>query len=790
MARAFGAVCTPDIFVYDRARKLAYRGRIDDSWKDESKVTRHELADALEALVGGQDALRPATSLDGLLDQMATAGSVSKDGRRCARQRAPGSQGALARLPRAQGAQDHAAARGDRRRVPADVGPRRRWRISSSSARRKHPSVGLATVYRTVKLLEEAGIAEARHFGPGQTLYEVAEGRAHHDHLICDACGFIIEFESDEIEQLQDNAAKRARLQRPPPPPRAVRPVREGPRHRRRRLPRRGRRPPRALVASVDQFHDGRRASGYASRVQRRSTRTVLAVALAVGLLAPRRRRRRRARRGSRRSSDPRAVPRRRHPAVHGARAACAPTAPAAPAPLDPDDPLPPSTLTPPAAAPSGAPAPAPRPRRRRRHRPRPARSPGHWPRRPPAPEPPLSARARAPRRSAPSPPQLDAFTRRTKVGAYGVGQLFVDGGSNVTAKLPLAVLSVEHRPTDWVRIAAAVQVEDGTRPGMQQALVEVSPSAAFGLRAGLLIVPIGLGNLSPEPTSYLTVDRPLTDQMIVPSVWRELGVGIFGEVVPGLRYQGAVVSGLDGTGLSAEAPLWGTRGDGQSIAVHDAARGRSGGAGRPAARPGHRRRRLHGRRQPRRRRALRVAGGARRGRSPLPQRTASTCAPSTRASGSSTRTWRTTTSGCWAERGPVARPRLLRRGRLRSPPAGGARDRRRSWCCSAATRTSIRAAQMSPYNYNPPTITGPGQLAPEAPSPSQSFRARRDRLPAAAVARAQARSAGGARRRGAAADGAAGVASAQATPRPIGTDVAAAARGATRVGLALAFNF
>jgi peroxiredoxin len=53
-ARAFGAVCTPDIFVYDRARKLAYRGRIDDSWKDESKVTRQELAEALEALVGGR----------------------------------------------------------------------------------------------------------------------------------------------------------------------------------------------------------------------------------------------------------------------------------------------------------------------------------------------------------------------------------------------------------------------------------------------------------------------------------------------------------------------------------------------------------------------------------------------------------------------------------------------------------------------------------------------------------------------------------------------------------------
>jgi Fur family ferric uptake transcriptional regulator len=78
-----------------------------------------------------------------------------------------------------------------------------------SNARRKQPSVGLATVYRTVKLLEEAGIAAARHFGPGQTLYEVSEGRAHHDHLICESCGFITEFENDEIEHLQDAAARR-----------------------------------------------------------------------------------------------------------------------------------------------------------------------------------------------------------------------------------------------------------------------------------------------------------------------------------------------------------------------------------------------------------------------------------------------------------------------------------------------------------------------------------------------------------------------------------------------------
>ena len=54
VARAFGAVCTPDLFVFDRDRQLAYRGRIDDSWKDPAKVTRRELAEALDALLAGR----------------------------------------------------------------------------------------------------------------------------------------------------------------------------------------------------------------------------------------------------------------------------------------------------------------------------------------------------------------------------------------------------------------------------------------------------------------------------------------------------------------------------------------------------------------------------------------------------------------------------------------------------------------------------------------------------------------------------------------------------------------
>ena len=54
VARAFDAVCTPDLYVYDRARRLAYHGRIDDNWKEPGKVTRRELAAALDALLAGR----------------------------------------------------------------------------------------------------------------------------------------------------------------------------------------------------------------------------------------------------------------------------------------------------------------------------------------------------------------------------------------------------------------------------------------------------------------------------------------------------------------------------------------------------------------------------------------------------------------------------------------------------------------------------------------------------------------------------------------------------------------
>lgn len=68
------------------------------------------------------------------------------------------------------------------------------------------PGISIATVYRTVKLFEEAGILERREFGDGRARWEDAE-RDHHDHLIDLATGEVIEFVDPEIEALQERIA-------------------------------------------------------------------------------------------------------------------------------------------------------------------------------------------------------------------------------------------------------------------------------------------------------------------------------------------------------------------------------------------------------------------------------------------------------------------------------------------------------------------------------------------------------------------------------------------------------
>jgi Fur family ferric uptake transcriptional regulator len=74
--------------------------------------------------------------------------------------------------------------------------------------RRNHPHIGQATVYRTIKLLVDCGLAHESQFGDGTARYEATlEDDEHHDHLMCRDCGHIFEFHHPEIERLQETIA-------------------------------------------------------------------------------------------------------------------------------------------------------------------------------------------------------------------------------------------------------------------------------------------------------------------------------------------------------------------------------------------------------------------------------------------------------------------------------------------------------------------------------------------------------------------------------------------------------
>lgn len=74
-------------------------------------------------------------------------------------------------------------------------------------ARGEDPRIGYTTVYRTMKLLCDAGLAREIDLSDGVTRYEHLYNHAHHDHMICTACGRSVEFFNAQIERLQDEAS-------------------------------------------------------------------------------------------------------------------------------------------------------------------------------------------------------------------------------------------------------------------------------------------------------------------------------------------------------------------------------------------------------------------------------------------------------------------------------------------------------------------------------------------------------------------------------------------------------
>lgn len=146
-----------------------------------------------------------------------------------------------------------------------------------------------------------------------------------------------------------------------------------------------------------------------------------------------------------------------------------------------------------------------------------------------------------------------------------GYGELTYNNASNADAVIDMRrfVLFFGHDFNEHLRFYSEVEVEhaiassdDAGEVEIEQAYLDGLFSRRFNLRGGLIIMPMGIINVYHEPPSFNGVDRPDVDDLVIPSTWREPGVGVFGKLRDGLRYQLYLVNGFNANGFTAEAAI------------------------------------------------------------------------------------------------------------------------------------------------------------------------------------------------------------------------------------------
>jgi hypothetical protein len=169
------------------------------------------------------------------------------------------------------------------------------------------------------------------------------------------------------------------------------------------------------------------------------------------------------------------------------------------------------------------------------------------------------------PRESAIENPlrQESSSTSATAIGGYGELTLNAPAIGPSVIDLRRLVLFVGHNFNERIRFYSELEVEHAVASSGDQGELEVEQayldglfSRHFNLRAGLIIMPVGIINVYHEPPTFNGVDRPDVDTLVIPSTWREAGFGAFGEIAPGLSYQVYLTSGFNANGFTAESGI------------------------------------------------------------------------------------------------------------------------------------------------------------------------------------------------------------------------------------------
>jgi hypothetical protein len=169
----------------------------------------------------------------------------------------------------------------------------------------------------------------------------------------------------------------------------------------------------------------------------------------------------------------------------------------------------------------------------------------------------------------------LVARNTATVISGYGNVKYIHNFNNGVArANLDRVVLFVGHKFNEKISFFSELELEDakvsGGEPGgeiaLEQAFLKFNATKDIYFTAGLFIPRIGIINENHLPTTFNGNDRPFVETLILPSTWREIGIGLYGNVraVPGLNYSAAIVNGLNSAGFENGSGIRGGRFEGR----------------------------------------------------------------------------------------------------------------------------------------------------------------------------------------------------------------------------------
>ena len=160
-----------------------------------------------------------------------------------------------------------------------------------------------------------------------------------------------------------------------------------------------------------------------------------------------------------------------------------------------------------------------------------------------------------------------------TTIGGYGeLHYNDADGSPRGSLDFHRLVLYVGHTFDEELSFYSEIELEhtrieagadEGCEIAIEQAYLDWRFAGTTGLRAGIVLIPVGFINEHHEPPTFNGVERPNVDKTIIPTTWREAGLGLYGKFGEGVSFQAYLVAGLEAPGFSGSGGIRGGRQEG-----------------------------------------------------------------------------------------------------------------------------------------------------------------------------------------------------------------------------------